>query len=300
MRHPHYFKIAIALTISAGVWGIYWLPQRIFEDGGLTGGWGSVAQMLIAIIFLLPITVWRLIKGKSSGLELPLTGLLLGGGFILYALSFLLTDVVRALILFYMSPVWTTIFEILFLKKKPGWQRVISLALVIGGLWVVFSENKIIPLPQNSGDWIAFAGGAIFAAGMIRLEVIKTEGIFPLVMSFFFYGALFNIVIGFLLSDHLGPIPSINSFISMSILLILFGLFFYIPTIIIILWAPTQIGAGICSILFLSEVLVGAVTSSILTDEPFGWRQILGSSLIIIGGILAVVLSPKENISLNK
>lgn len=294
MRHPHYFKIATALTISAGAWGIYWLPQRIFEDAGLTGGWGSIAQMLIAIIFLLPITLWRLIKGKSSGLELPLTGLLLGGGFILYALSFLLTDVVRALILFYMTPVWATIFEILFLKRKHGWQRLASLVLAIGGLGVVFSENKIIPLPQNAGDWVAFAGGVVFAAGMTRLEVIKTEGVFPLVMSFFFYGALFNIAAGFLLTDHLGPIPSISSFISVSILLTLFTLFFYIPTIVIILWAPTQIGAGISSILFLSEVLVGTVSSSILTDEPFGWRQIVGSSLIIIGGILAVLLSPKE------
>jgi drug/metabolite transporter (DMT)-like permease len=43
--------------------------------------------------------------------------------------------------------------------------------------------------------------------------------------------------------------------------------------------------------------LVGVISSSILTDEPFGWRQILGSSLIIFGGILAVVLSPKEDVS---
>jgi len=42
---------------------------------------------------------------------------------------------------------------------------------------------------------------------------------------------------------------------------------------------------------------VGAVSSSILTDEPFGWRQIVGCSLIIFGGIVAVVLSPKENVS---
>ena len=37
-RHPHHFKISFALAIAAGSWGIYWLPQRILEDGGLTGG----------------------------------------------------------------------------------------------------------------------------------------------------------------------------------------------------------------------------------------------------------------------
>jgi drug/metabolite transporter (DMT)-like permease len=105
MRHPHYFKISVGLALSAGAWGIYWLPQRILEEGGLTGGWGTIAQMLIGVLVLLPFSIWRKIKGRSFGFELPLTGLLIGGGFICYALSFLLTDVVRALILFYMTPV---------------------------------------------------------------------------------------------------------------------------------------------------------------------------------------------------
>ena len=54
-RHPHHFKIAFALAISAGAWGIYWLPQRILEDGGLTGGWGTIAQMIIGVLILSPI-----------------------------------------------------------------------------------------------------------------------------------------------------------------------------------------------------------------------------------------------------
>ena len=151
MRHPHHYKISIALAISAGAWGIYWLPQRILEDGGLPGGWGTISQMIIGTLILLPIAIWRLSKSKGTGLELPAMGILIGGGFILYALSFLLTDVVRALIMFYMTPVWTTIFEIIFLKKKHGWQRILSLSLALGGLWVVFGQGGKIPLPVNAG-----------------------------------------------------------------------------------------------------------------------------------------------------
>ncbi len=297
MRHPHHYKISIALAISAGAWGIYWLPQRILEDGGLTGGWGTISQMIIGTLLLLPIAVWRLSKRKGTGLELPAMGILIGGGFILYALSFLLTDVVRALIMFYMTPVWTTIFEIIFLKKKHGWQRIVSLSLALGGLWVVFGQGGNIPLPVNAGDWIALLGGVMFAGGMIRLEVIKTDGVFPIIFGFFFYGTLFNIAAGLLLVNYLGPVPTIDSFVSMTTFLIPLSIFYFIPTGIVILWAPTQIGAGICSILFLSEIIVGAVSSSILTDEPFGWRQIVGCSLIIIGGVVAVVLSPKEDVS---
>lgn len=295
MRHPHHFKIAFALAISAGAWGIYWLPQRILEEGGLTGGWGTIAQMIIGVLILSPISVWRKIKGKTSGLELPVTGTLIGGGFICYALSFLLTDVVRALILFYMTPLWTTIFEIMFLKKRPGVERMITLALALGGLWIVFSKQTIFPLPENSGDWLALAGGAIFAGGMIRLEIIKTDGVFPLIFSFFFYGTIFNIFAGYLLADYLGPMPVIEAFISMASFLIIISVFYFIPTGIVILWSPSKLGAGLCSILFLSEIIVGVISSGILTDEPFGWREIVGSSMIVIGGILAVILTPKKN-----
>ena len=293
-RHPHHFKIAVALAFSAGAWGIYWLPQRILVEGGLTGGWGTIAQMVIGFLILLPIAFWKLIKKKETGFGLPLTGLLVGGGFICYALSFLLTDVVRALILFYMTPIWTTIFEILFLKKRPGKERILTLGMALGGLWLVFSKETILPLPENAGDWLALAGGAIFAGGMIRLEVIKTDGVFPIIFSFFFYGALFNVVAGFVLVDYLGEIPGFDAFVSMSTFLIAISVFYFIPTGIVILWAPSKLGAGLCSILFLSEIVVGVVSSSILTEEPFGWREAVGSSLIVIGGVLAVVLAPKK------
>ena len=294
MRHPHHFKIAIALAISAGAWGIYWLPQRILEEGGLTGGWGTIAQMIIGVILLLPIAIWRKVKGKTTGLEIPLTGFLIGGGFICYALSFLLTDVVRALILFYMTPIWTTIFEILFLKKRPGMERVLTLSLALGGLWIVFSKQTVIPLPENSGDWLALAGGALFSAGLVRLELIKTDGVFPIIFSFFFFGTIFNIIAGFLLKEYLGPVPPIEAFVSMALFLIIISVFYFIPTGIVIFWSPSKLGAGLCSILFLSEIVVGVITSSILTNEPFGWREITGSSLIVIGGVLAVVLAPNK------
>ena len=284
-RHPHHFKIAVALAFSAGAWGIYWLPQRILVEGGLTGGWGTISQMIIGFLILLPIALWRLIKKKETGFELPVTGLLVGGGFICYALSFLLTDVIRALIL--------------FLKKRPGLERVLTLGLALGGLWIVFSKQTIIPLPENAGDWLALVGGAIFAGGMIRLEIVKTDGVFPIIFSFFFYGALFNIVAGFFLVDYLGEMPAIDAFISMSSFLFLISVFYFIPTGIIILWAPSKLGAGLCSILFLAEIVVGVISSSILTNEPFGWREIVGSSMIVLGGILAVVLAPKEDNLLN-
>ena len=290
-RHPYYYTISFALLIAAGMWGLFWIPQRALEAGGLTGGWATISQMVIPFVMLLPISLWRLYKGLSFGLEYPLIGLLFGGGIACYANSFLLTDVVRALILFYITPVWTTIFEIVFLRQIPRFYRYITLVLALSGVWIVFGQEGVIPLPQNSGDWIALLGGILIAASAVRMEIKKPEGIYPILFSFFFYGGLFTLIQSYFLSDYLGDAPSIESWVAMMPWLILIAILFHIPTNIVILGAPSRIGAGIFSIIILFEIVVGTFSAAVLTDELIGWREILGSSFIIFAGLTEIIFA---------
>ena len=292
-RHPYYYTISFALLIAAGMWGLFWIPQRALEAGGLTGGWATISQMVIPFAMLLPISLWRLYKGQSFGLEYPLIGLLFGGGIACYANSFLLTDVVRALILFYITPVWTTLFEIVFLRQIPRLYRYITLALALSGVWIVFGQEGVIPLPQNSGDWIALLGGILIAASAVRMEIKKPEGIYPILFSFFFYGGLFTLIQSYFLSDYLGDAPSIESWVAMMPWLILIAILFHIPTNIVILGAPSRIGAGIFSIIILFEIVVGTFSAAVLTDELIGWREILGSSFIIFAGLTEIIFASK-------
>ncbi len=292
-RHPYYYTISFALLIAAGMWGLFWIPQRALEAGGLTGGWATISQMVIPFVMLLPISLWRLYKGQSFGLEYPLIGLLFGGGIACYANSFLLTDVVRALILFYITPVWTTIFEIVFLRQIPRFYRYITLVLALSGVWIVFGQEGVIPLPQNSGDWIALLGGILIAASAVRMEIKKPEGIYPILFSFFFYGGLFTLIQSYFLSDYLGDAPSIESWVVMMPWLILIAILFHIPTNVVILGAPSRIGAGIFSIIILFEIVVGTFSAAVLTDELIGWREILGSSFIIFAGLTEIIFASK-------
>ena len=292
-RHPYYYTISFALLIAAGMWGLFWIPQRALEAGGLTGGWATISQMVIPFAMLLPISLWRLYRGQSFGLEYPLIGLLFGGGIACYANSFLLTDVVRALILFYITPVWTTIFEIVFLRQIPRFYRYITLVLALSGVWIVFGQEGVIPLPQNSGDWIALLGGILIAASAVRMEIKKPEGIYPILFSFFFYGGLFTLIQSYFLSDYLGDAPSIESWVAMMPWLILIAILFHIPTNIVILGAPSRIGAGIFSIIILFEIVVGTFSAAVLTDELIGWREILGSSFIIFAGLTEIIFASR-------
>ena len=293
-RHKYHLIISIAVFFTSGLWGLYWIPQRALQNGGLTGGWGTVAQYAIPLIVLTPFIIWKFIKGKSTGLNLTLIGLFFGGGIACYANSFLLTDLMRVFILFYLMPVWTTIFEIIFFKQKPNWQRGVSIFLALLGLWIVFGENGNLPLPVNAGDWLALLGGLLCAAGAIKLEKAGSEDITSLLYSFFFYGLLVTLFTSLIFSESFGAFPKITSWISMLPLLILLSLVFFIPSNIVILWSPSRIGAGLFSILVLSEIIFGTISAALLSNEKFGWREGIGGTLMFIAGFAEIFLSKKK------
>ena len=295
MRHKYHLTISIAVFFTSGLWGLYWIPQRALEKGGLTGGWGTVSQYAIPLIVLTPLMIWKIFKGKSTGLNLPMIGLFFGGGIACYANSFLLTDVMRVFILFYLMPVWTTIFEMIFFKQQPKWQRGVSLFLALLGLWIVFGKDGNLPFPVNVGDWLALLGGFLCAIGAIKLEEAKSENITSLMYSFFFYGLLVTLFTSLIFSDAFGAFPEFASLVSMLPFLLILSLVFFIPSNIIILWSPSKIGAGLFSILVLSEIIFGTISAALLANEPFGWRETVGGLLMLIAGFSEIILTKNKN-----
>ncbi len=291
MRHPHFILICFVVFIAAGTWGLYWLPQRLFLDAGLTGGWGTVAQYVISLVVLTPIAVWRFLQGKQVGFQYWVCGLLLGSGAIFYANSFLVTEVIRALIFFYLTPLWATLIEAIFLRRFPNWQRAASIAMALSGVWIAVGLDVGIPIPVNLGDWFGLIGGFLIAAGAARTEIEQPQGVFPLLFIVVIFCLIASICQYPLLAGAIGAAPTINVVMSSLPLLIGIALLFVIPTTAIIFWSPSKIGTGVFGILILSELVVGVISAALLTDETFGWREATGATLILLAGIVEVVLS---------
>lgn len=285
---------AFAVAAAASAWGIYWLPQRALESAGLTGGWATLGQFLVPLALMAPVAVIRLRRGQPTGCRLVLVGFLTGGAITFYANSFLLTDVVHALLLFYITPVWSTLIEIVVLRRPPARIRWLSLVLGLGGVWLVFAVDGGFPLPRNAGDWLALTGGMMIACGTARLNVVRPSGMFPQLFAYFLYGSVVAAASGWLLADHLGPTPDGATLLALLPWLVALSVAFLIPSNAILFWGAVRIGPGKFGILILSEIVVGMVAAALWADEPFGWREVVGAAMIMTAGLAEILIMTRR------
>ena len=283
-RHPLFAPVIV--VVAAGAWGVYWIPQRALESAGLTGGWSTLVQYVVPVILLAPIALWRVAHQRPSGFGHPAFGLLFGGGIVCYANSFLLTDVAHTLLLFYLTPVWGTVLEAVVLRRRITPLRVGTVLLALSGIWVVFSQAGGWPMPRNVGDWLALAGGLGVAAGVTIGARSPPPGVFAPLFAFSLYGTPVAGLCCLLFADALGPPPTGATVLMLLPWVGLLAVVFLIPGNTALTWSSTKVAPGVFGILILSEIVVGLASAALWAGEPFGWREALGGTMVVIAGLL--------------
>ena len=99
---------SVALAFGAALWGLYWIPVRGIEQAGVAAFWTGPTIFGASTLLFIPLLVLRFRSYVAHWRHILLPGLLAGFAFALYIASLNLTDVVRAILLFYMSPLWST------------------------------------------------------------------------------------------------------------------------------------------------------------------------------------------------
>ncbi|MGB5707554.1 MAG: DMT family transporter [Arenicellales bacterium] len=279
---------SITVVIAASMWGLFWLPLRAFERNGLDPAWTTLGQFIAPLIILLPVAFFRFMKSQTLGLGNVSSSLLIGAAFVLYYESLLLTSVVKALILFYITPTWSTLLEVTVMKKRFSLWRGLSLALGISGLLVILSQNSGIPVPRNLGDVMAILSGILFSLGTMGVRRASNTSSFDQMFSFFFYGSLVGFAIAFLPFSQLGSPPTIETMLRLGPWLILMSVCLIIPMMWALLWASQFIDPGRLGILLQMEAIVGITSAALFAGEPYGLRELTGTLLVLSAGLVDI------------
>lgn len=277
-------KAKLACLYAGGVWGLFWIPLRALEDAGLHGLWVTAVYFLVPTICLLPVTVWRWHYVRKGGAQLQLTAMLSGGALLLYSTSIVFTDVVRAMLLFYLTPVWATILARILLGDAITLSRLVAMAMAVAGMLTIFGLGVRFPVPQNAGDWMGVGSGMLWAVAMVRIRKDNSHSATDLTIGFFLWSFLFSAAVALVLAPQ--QMPNVAQTMPALPLLLVFMAFLVLPGTYASLWGPRYLSPGVVGLLFMTEIVVGAISVAILADEPFGVREMTGVILIACASLL--------------
>jgi drug/metabolite transporter (DMT)-like permease len=280
---------SLSLLAGGAFWGLYWLPLRQIEANGLNGDWVAAAVFVAALAVLFPFAIARRASLVARARDLAMTGLLTGGAVGLFTAALVHTDVVRAILLFYLTPIWSTALGVAVLGERLTTRRAITIALGLSGLIVVLGTGVTFPRPRNIGDWMALVSGFSWALASVKLYRMAPAPL-PDLMITFITGCAF--VTGVLLLISLPPFPATATASALP-WVILTGLYL-VPMLALTLWPATILSPTRVGLLLMTEIVVGVTSAAAFSGEPFGFSEALGCLLIVSAALSEVLAQPSR------
>lgn len=275
----------IAVAMSGLVWGILWIPLRALHNAGINEPWTVVIFYALPVMILLPFYFFRWRHIVQGGVSLHLPSLLAALGLVLYAEALLYTQVINAMLLYYLTPLWSTLLARYLLGETIFLDRWITMILAFVGILIIFKIDAGIPLPKNIGDWMGFASGIVWALAAVYMKKGGVQNNMDVTLCYFFWGSIFALALTQL------PMKETQAPLKLAVLydvltwLIPIVLLLIIPPAMAVLWGATILSPGILGILFMTEISTGSISAAIWADEPFGPREVLGITFISLAGL---------------
>ncbi len=281
----------LACAVAGAFWGVFWIPMRALDAAGIAGPWAIVTFYTVAVVLMLPVGLVRWRSIARRGTALLFIGLAAGTAMALYSIALLLTDVIRAVLLFYLTPLWSTILARVVLGERVTGPRMAAMAIGVSGLLVLFDADSGIPLPRNAGDWMGLGSGLVWAVAAVLMRKDEGSHAADIAFSFIVWSAV--AALGLALVPALGhyPLPPAATLTGVLGWLVPIVALIVVPSIVAISWGAPLLSPGTVAILFMTEISVGALSAALLTDEPFGLRETSGVILITLAGLTEVIVA---------
>jgi len=283
---------SLAIASGAAFWGLYWIPIRGIEQAGVHAFWAGPVVFAASSLLFVPFILVRLRVYAAHWRHTLLPGLLAGTAFSLYIASLNLTDVVRAILLFYMTPLWSTLLGVVVLKERLTTNRVIGLLLAFCGLYIVLIVESGLPIPRNTGDWFALFSGLCWSIASVKLFQDGAQMILEKVAIFVIFALLTSLLLVFWQQGNWQGMPDLRELKNAWYWIAIIALSM-LPITYLTIWPTTVLSPGRVGMLLMVEVIVGVASAAILTDDHFGLRELVGTALIISAGVVEVLRQQK-------
>jgi drug/metabolite transporter (DMT)-like permease len=268
-----------ALLVSGFFWGLTWLPLKHFAQHGLSGlaltllAYGAVGVLGLPLVWS-QRTAWR----AQTGL-LALVGVLGGTANLCFVNALILGEVVRAMLLFYLAPMWSVLGGRVFLGERITGSRVVTVGLSLVGAGLVLGADADLTAPLQAADLLAVASGFFYAMQNVASRKAAAVPALPKAVAVFFASGVLAGATMLALGQEV-PAPSAAQVVQLA------G---FAAWMAIAMWTTmygvTHLEAGRSGVLLVAELLVAAVSAMLIAGERLAGLEWLGAALILFAAV---------------
>jgi drug/metabolite transporter (DMT)-like permease len=271
----------LIIFLASSFWGVLWVPMRHIEAMGLSGLWVVVLFHFLPALAMLPLIVRTAPSSRRDCGRAAVAGALMGAGFALYALGLVVASVTKTVILFYMTPIWSTVIAYFVLRERAGWGRWLAIAAALVGCALVTGVNRD-ELRFDPTDLLGLLSGLFWALGSVMIR--RYDGLNFVHVSFLQYlsGGIMALIAAIYLGD---PIPQLAVLLQAIPPALLASAVVFLPSVLLIFRIMQYVSPGLVGILMLSEALVAAVSAAFWLGETLSSTQWIGVGAILTTGV---------------
>ncbi|MDA8014443.1 MAG: DMT family transporter [Gammaproteobacteria bacterium] len=275
----------LAILASTVLWGTWWIPLRKLDAAGVGGIWTSGGGLLLPLLVMLPLLIMRRARIAAAGAPLLLSAFFFALSFAMYAEGVLRAHVARVILLFYLTPVWSTLLARVMLGEPITRRRMLTLLFGLSGLLVILDTEHANPLPRNVGEWLGLAAGFTWGLAMVHTRRARAYPLADKVALQFVFAVAVFAALSAIPGGREWSLASFEFFnIGTLAWLLAFAFLWNLPVVWLTFYGGERIEPGRVAILLMMEVAIGIISAALLTDEPFGAREAVGAALIIAAG----------------
>ena len=273
-----------SLLFGAFVWGIIWYPYRLMANAGVSGIYSSFYVFILTIAIALPYFFITKKKVPIWSKDFWLLALVAGYTNISYVLAVIDGEVVRVMLLFYLSPVWTIFLAHFMLNEDTQKRHYIAVFISLIGAFIMFWEPGYLIHLDSKSDWLALSSGLGFAITNVMTSKHAHMTVNQKALAIWL-GVIVVAIICIMFDKNAMPTLDFFRPVDAAIMMVI-ALSLFLSTLLV-QFGVTQIKAVEASSFFLFEIVVAAISSYFLVDESIALEEWLGGILIIAGVILS-------------
>lgn len=277
----------LSVLLAATLWGVFWYPLRLLEDMGLHGLWST----LLIYCGTLPVAL-VMMRGRIGELArepLALMVLVLAAGWTntAFILAMLDGNVLRVLLLFFLSPIWATLMGWRILGERISARAIVTLVIALAGAIVMLWAPGLGTVGISGADWMALSAGIGFALMNTMVRKIQRVSIQVKTTAAWIGGIVFAGT--WLVVAQVPLAPAGNAAVSAALI---FGLLVMVLMTLSVQYGVTHMPVHRSAVIMLFELVAGAVSAQILASEYVAPREWIGGGLIVA----AAYLSARRNL----